>query len=124
MFKKIVTSLGLSCMLIVLLAACGPTNGPNPVHMNGNNFVQSSITIKKGESITLMDDNLFSGHTIANGTWQNGTAKPAREEGVPEVKNLQIGGNSSGTIGPFTTAGIFQFYCTVHPGMNLTVIVQ
>ena len=28
------------------------------------------------------------------------------------------------TIGPFNTAGTFHLYCTVHQGMNLTVIVQ
>jgi len=27
-------------------------------------------------------------------------------------------------IGPFTTAGIYHIYCSVHVGMNLTVVVQ
>jgi hypothetical protein len=26
--------------------------------------------------------------------------------------------------GPFTTAGIFHIYCTIHQGMNLTIVVQ
>lgn len=125
MFKKLLATLGLSCILIVLLAACGTSsNGPNPVHMSTNKFDQSSITIKKGESITLINDNLFVSHVIANGTWTNNKAQPAREAGAPAVNNVNIGGNSSATIGPFTTAGTFQLYCTVHPGMSLTVIVQ
>ena len=124
MLKKLFAILGLSCIIVALLAGCGSTSGPNPVHMNGNTFVQTSLTIKKGESITLINDSLFSSHTIANGTWENNTAKPAREAGAPAANNVQIGGNSSATIGPFTTAGTFQFFCTVHPGMNLTVIVQ
>ena len=128
MSKKRFAILGVSCIIFVLLAACGSGSddsaGPNPVHMNATNFVQNSITIKKGESITLMDDNLFGSHIIANGTWENGTAKPAREAGAPEIKDVNIGGNSSATIGPFTTAGTFKLYCTIHAGMNLTVIVQ
>jgi plastocyanin len=124
MLKNLSTILGLYCIIALLLTACGASNGPNPVHMSGNKFVQSSITIKKGESITLINDDLFGSHTIANGNWNNGTAQPARETGAPVVNNRQIGGNSSATIGPFTTAGTFQLYCTVHPGMNLTVIVQ
>jgi plastocyanin len=43
---------------------------------------------------------------------------------VPEARDVNIGGNSSATIGSFTTAGTFKLYCTVHTGMNLTVIVQ
>jgi len=128
MLKKLFVILGVSCIITALLVACGSGSnasaGPNPVHMSSTNFVQNSITIKKGERITLINDDLFGSHTIANGTWENGTAKPAREAGAPEVKEVQIGGNSSATLGPFTTAGIYKLYCTVHAGMNLTVNVQ
>lgn len=113
-------------MLTLLLVACGgPDNAAaaNQVQMNDMRFEQSSITIKKGESITLVATT-FTPHTISNGTWDNGQAKPAREPGAPEVKDVQINGNSSSTIGPFTTAGTFKLYCTIHNGMNLTVIVQ
>jgi plastocyanin len=92
--------------------------------MSGTNFAQNSITIKKGESITLINDDLFGSHIIANGTWENGTAQPAREAGAPEINDVKIGGNSSVSIGPFTSAGTFKLYCAVHTGMNLTVIVQ
>ncbi len=91
--------------------------------MNDTNFVQSSITIKKGDSVTLVADT-FVPHTVANGTWENGTPQPSKEPGAPVVDNVSVGGNSSGTIGPFTGAGSFKLYCTVHPGMNLTVVVQ
>jgi plastocyanin len=63
-------------------------------------------------------------HTISNGTWDNGTPKPTKEPGAPLVDNVSVGGNSSATIGPFASAGTFKLYCTIHPGMNLTVIVQ
>jgi len=36
---------------------------------------------------------------------------------------LQINGNNA-QIGPFTTAGTFHIYCSIHPGMNLTITVK
>jgi plastocyanin len=126
MLKKLLAFLGLSSLLMLSLAACGTTaSGPNTVHMSSSQFAQSSITIKKGESITLANDDLFVPHIIANGTWtNNSTAQPAKETGAPEIKDIKINSNSSTTIGPFANAGTFQLYCTIHPGMNLTVIVQ
>jgi plastocyanin len=138
MAKKVLSIFLLCCVLALTLVACGnssPGNangsgnsstdgGPgNTVHMNNTDFLQSSITIHKGESITLVADT-FAPHRIANGTWQNGEAKPAKEPGAPEINEVQINGNGSSTLGPFNTAGSFQLYCTIHPGMNLTVIVQ
>lgn len=128
MSKKLFALLVLGSVIAFLLVACATTStdtssAPNQVHMNTTNFVSSSITIKKGERITLIDDTLVP-HTIADGTWENGTAKPASEPGAPEVKDVQINGSSSASIGPFTAAGTFHLYCTIHSGMNLTVIVQ
>ena len=129
MSKKLFTILGIwSVVMTLILVACSAniaatSSAPNQVHMNATNFAQSSITIKKGESITLINDAQDS-HIIANGTWENGTAKPQNESSAPQVENLQISGSGQGTIGPFTTAGTFHFYCTVHPGMSLTVVVQ
>ncbi len=91
--------------------------------MNDTDFVQSAVTIKKGDSVTLIADTIIP-HTIANGTWENSTPQPSKELGAPVIANVLVGGNSSGTIGPFTNAGTFKIYCTLHPGMNLTVVVQ
>jgi plastocyanin len=61
---------------------------------------------------------------IANGTWEsNGNAKYAVEAGAPKIVT-RFDGEDSHRIGPFTTAGTFHLYCTVHQGMNLTVVVQ
>jgi len=127
--KKVLSILLLSCTIALTLAACGDTGtgnsagSGNTVHMNNADFLQPSITIHKGESITLVADTGVP-HRIANGAWENGTAQAAKEAGAPQVNNVQIDGNSSQTIGPFNTAGTFHLYCTIHPGMNLTIIVQ
>ena len=139
--KKFITAFVLMFMVAVLVVACGGSSGSygssssgsgspssgsgsNTVHMTSNNFAQSSITISKGSSITLVDDAAVT-HIISNGRWQNNTPKPATESGAPVVRNVMF--NSSGqskTIGPFNTAGTYHFYCSVHVGMNLTVTVQ
>lgn len=131
MLKKALAILAFCSVITMLIVACGSTSpatstagtAGNAVHMNNSQFVQASVTIKKGESLTLIDD-ASTPHIIANGTWENGTTHAATEPGAPQVKDVQVSGSSSQTIGPFTTAGTFKFYCTVHPGMNLTVIVQ
>ncbi|EFH81694.1 cupredoxin domain-containing protein [Ktedonobacter racemifer] len=126
MFRKCTILLSICSLLLLSIIACSSSTAndtPNTVHMSDNSFVQSSITIKKGDSITLVADTLTP-HTIANGTWDNDTAKPSTEAGAPTVKNLQVSGNSSTSIGPFTTAGTFHLYCTIHGGMQLEVIVK
>ncbi len=128
--KRLLSSLALGCLLTFALGACGTGGTPahtalgTEVHMNSTNFVQAEITIQKGQSVTLINDDPLTPHIITNGTWENGTVKPAKEPNAPEVNNMQINGNAQATIGPFTTAGTFTFYCTIHPGMDLTVMVQ
>lgn len=127
MLKKIVLIIVLGGLLALALGGCAIVDtstqplGPT-VHMSGASFVQSSITIHKGDTITLVDD-APSPHIITNGSWVNGVAKPAQESGAPVV-NINFNGNDSQPLGPFTSSGTFHYYCTIHPGMNLTVNVQ
>jgi plastocyanin len=39
------------------------------------------------------------------------------------LHNVDIKGGDV-EIGPFTTTGVFHIYCTLHTGMNLTIVVQ
>jgi plastocyanin len=119
-------------MLVVLLTACAGTTGPTSssaasgttVHMGQTSFVQSSITISKGSSFTLVNDT-SSVHIISNGSWVNSTPQQKQEPGAPTVNQVQFSNSGqSQVIGPFTTAGTYHFYCKVHPNMNLTVVVQ
>ncbi len=98
------------------------TNGVPTIHMDAGSFLQPAVTITKGSSLILMD-NSSAVHILANGTWQNGKAQTTRENGAPLVNNRQVSGNST-EIGPFAVAGTYHILCLVHPGMNLTVIVQ
>lgn len=99
----------------------GSSNGTT-VKLGLTTFEQSSVTIAKGSMLTLVDTQAVP-HIIQNGSWVNGTAQPAKEAGAPTV-NQTFSGNDTHPIGPFNTAGTYHLYCTIHPGMNLTVIVQ
>jgi hypothetical protein len=107
MVKKLPFFLALGCLLTFVLAACGAggtsthTVPGTEVPMKSANFVQAEITIQKGQSVTLINDDLLTPHIIANGTWENGTAKAEDEPNAPEVNHVQINGNAQATIGPF-----------------------
>ena len=127
MYKKVLFGLiGLALLSIVLVACtikdtATMSSGP-VVKMGSSNFIDTTITLKKGETINLVATT-SAPHVIANGIWDGSTAKPATETGAPKVNNLNFAGNDSKSIGPFTTAGTFKLYCTIHPGMNLVVTV-
>ncbi len=126
MHKKILLGLLVFGLLTILFTACGirdiNTSALPTAHMGGASFIQTTITIHKGDMLNLVDD-APSPHTIVNGSWVNGVAKPATESGAPTV-NQNFTGNDSAAIGPFNTASTFHLYCTIHQNMNLTVVVQ
>jgi plastocyanin len=125
--KKFYTGLALFSVLMLLVVGCGsttPVTGANQVGMNSADFAKSSITIKKGESITLVNYTSTT-HIIANGFWHGNTPDPKVETSAPVVDNVIFSSlNQTQTVGPFATAGTYHYYCTVHIDMNLTVIVQ
>ncbi len=129
MKKLIAIFVALSVVTVLTAASCGGSggsggSGDTGVHMGETTFPQSSVTISKGSSLTLIDDVPVL-HIIGNGSWVNNVIKPAREPGAPVVTNLQF--NAAGqsmAVGPFNTAGTYHLYCSVHVNMNLTVIVQ
>ncbi len=144
--KKLIITFVLLSFLLLLIAACSRSgnttasvsnDGANTanhspattsdsvdVHLEGTSFDQTSVTIPKGGTVNLINDT-GTVHIIQNGSWENGTAKSAVESGVPVVNGVQFSTiNQKQVVGPFTTAGTFNLYCTVHPGMNLTIIVQ
>ncbi|MBV9259621.1 MAG: hypothetical protein JO215_16540 [Ktedonobacteraceae bacterium] len=128
-FLSVLAGFVIGATVVSLLVLPGATSAhsnqatePGTVHMGIANFTQSTITIRKGSTLKLVDDGSFL-HIIANGFWNGSTPKQASEPGAPAVHNEQVNGGSI-SIGPFNTAGTFSLYCTVHQGMTLKVIVQ
>ena len=140
--RLLTTVLAVLAIGSILLAACArpgsttasssntPSSGNNggggggtTVHMGLTNFLVSSTTIPKGSMLTLIDDAAVP-HIIKNGSWDaSGTARSAKEAGAPTV-DQSFSGNDTHTIGPFSTAGTYHIYCTIHLNMNLTITVK
>lgn len=128
MYKKVLFGIVLFGLFSVLFAACAIVDTANlnanipTVNMGGASFLQTSVTIKKGDKLNLVDQS-SSPHIITNGSWVNGVAKPSKEANAPSI-NQNFAGSDSAAVGPFTNAGTFHLYCTIHPGMDLTVTVK
>ncbi len=99
------------------------SRGEPTIHMTANQFAQSVVLVPKGSKLLIVNDGSVE-HILQNGSWDaSGAAHPGVESGAPTLRNVDITSGSK-EIGPFTTAGVYHIYCTVHPGMNLTIVVQ
>lgn len=97
---------------------------PGTVYLTAVGFSQSSIVLSKGEKLTLTDSGAYH-HRISDGTWVNGQPAFNQQAGQPYLRNWDV--NTSGSskiIGPFTLAGTYHLFCSIHTGMTLTIIVQ
>ena len=59
-----------------------------------------------------------SGNNVAAKNWVCNDVLATLNE-----RNVEITGESR-EIGPFPIAGVYHLYCTLHQGMNLTIVVQ
>jgi plastocyanin len=101
----------------------GKSGGGTTVHLGPTNFLVSSTTIPKGSKLTLVDD-VSVPHIIKNGSWVNGAQQATKEPGAPTVNATFNGSGETHDIGPFTTAGTYHIFCTIHLNMNLTITVK
>jgi hypothetical protein len=119
--KRLLTllvTLGLVSLFVVACgrgtsagASSGGSSGSSvsvtDVHMGTQSFLQNSVTIKQGSSLKLIND-ASDMHIISLGQWVNGSPKPEKEPGAPQVNNLQFSGDASHVIGPWNTAGTYH----------------
>lgn len=127
MVKKLVAVFAL-VVLISLLTGCvvqsQPAKVAGQVTMGPNNYLSGdTITIKKGQTITFVDDkNTGTTHILVIGT--NGS--PKTEDGAPAfgASGVTIQPGNSWVSPPWNTVGTFDVTCTIHPTtMNLKVTV-
>jgi len=104
-------------------AASTNPNGEPVAHMAADHFVQNVVLVPKGSKLLIVDDGSIE-HVLQNGRWDtNGTPHAGAEPGAPTLGNVDITGGSR-EVGPFAIAGVYHIYCTLHQGMNLTIVVQ
>lgn len=113
----------------IIVAAIPPANvaptssGAEPtVHAEGATFAPDAVRVPQGAKLKIVADSAIT-HSLDNGKWRNNVPVPEQQPGAPVVHNLMLSGNTV-EIGPFTTPGIYDIYCTIHAGIDLMVVVQ
>ena len=86
----------------------GDGPGTNEIWIQGMNFSPSSITVTAGTTVTWTNKDAVS-HTVTSNT------------GLFDSGTIVSNGTFSRT---FPATGTFQYYCTLHPTMTATVVVN
>jgi plastocyanin len=98
-------------------------SGTATVRLTFNRFAPDIVALHKGETLTFVDEGSVP-HMLANSMWiADKRPSPGVETGAPAIRTVGVN-DKSVTIDPFTTLGTYHIYCTVHPGMTLTVLVE
>jgi plastocyanin len=118
-------------VLVALLVAATPQTGavsPGPngeptVHMTPSTFAPNVALVSTGSSLPIVADSSAK-HILDYGRWDaSGVAHPLSELGGPPLHDMVMTGGAM-ELGPFTTPGVYHIYCTIHQGMNLTIVVE
>jgi len=119
------TIAALTLLPVLALAACGQSAAaPNEVSMTVSDFSPTSVTVKAGQPVHFTDPaGVGATHIVCLGS--DGNCDGAAQG--PQA--LQLGGFTMNTGDPprdvtFTTPGTYKITCSIHPSMNLTVMVQ
>jgi plastocyanin len=132
--KKLIFTVAVA--ILMFLAGCGAvgnaqgtpgggTAAGTTINMSAVNFVpnNSTFTIKAGQAVTFVDPAGSGGlHYLLTGT--NGTLTPV--PGAPAALSTPAGMtiNTGDTkVITFANAGTFKITCTIHPYMEVTVVV-
>jgi plastocyanin len=99
--------------LLVVVAiglAAGGMIATHAIHQQGRMFSVESIAIKRGESLTFINDDTVP-HNIAS---------------ISKGHEFDLGSQHPGasTDVTFTEAGEAQVFCAIHPRMKLTVKIS
>ena len=99
------------------------TLSPGTVALEVGSFSPSSISLTKGEHLTIVDSGAYH-HNLSMGRWMHGQPVLQNQPGAPSLTNKDV--NAAGQtviLGPFTTAGTFYLMCSLHHNMMLKIIV-
>lgn len=95
---------------------------PNLVGMEQVEFDRDVVTIRQGQLIQFVNNSNFL-HVIAPGD----RARVSDDAGVPSFGPDRVRSMPRGdpfVSGPWDTPGTYQLTCTLHPAMNLEVVVH
>jgi plastocyanin len=120
---------------LLLSAACGSsstaTSAPSAAGKAGDVTVNTALLafdpataqIKKGQTVTWVGgDNIT--HVLVEGTYKVGSDHLRTEQTDDKAFNLKLTKSGQQVSHTYDKAGTFTYYCTIHHGMNGTVVVS
>jgi len=131
------TAVAFAIGSLALVTACGGSSGfaksgsttgatkpGEAVNMTFTVFDKKDYAIKTGQALTLVNANPIT-HDIVEGTYKVGADGLRTEEKDDGAFNLKIPPTKGFMANhTFDKAGTFTFFCTIHKGMNATVVVS
>jgi plastocyanin len=114
----VIPGLAAGFLLPALIAAPKPAPTAD-IGMASHDFARDEVTIHRGQRLTLVNDSTVV-HVIGPG-YDTHIRSP--EHGVPMTGFHLMQTNAVYTTGRWMTLGTFYLTCSVHPGMNLKVVV-
>jgi plastocyanin len=127
--KSAVALFSLLVILTLALAACGSSSGPsgantpaNEVDMGATTFVQTSVTISTGQSVHFVDQQSGTTHILCVGSDGHCDASATAPQDLASPGFTIQPGQSQDVR--FDTPGTYTVTCTIHPNMNVSVIVR
>jgi plastocyanin len=119
-FPRILLVVPLLVAGIFVPAAVTPKNPPpGAISMAHEMFMQHSVTIHRGQRLTLVNNSLFV-HIIGPG--QDGRLAEG-PPGEPMTGRILMQTDETYTTAPWNTPGTYWLTCSVHPEMTVKVVV-
>lgn len=121
LFKSVLSA----CLIFFLINGCNsddnstnsnPPDGnsnTNQITMQSNSFSPNGTVIAAGTTVTWTNNDSFA-HTVTSGS-------AGSPDGMFDSGNIGANGTFSYK---FDTAGTFNYYCRLHPGMTGRITVQ
>jgi plastocyanin len=108
--------LAFGFLTLVTAAACSSSSNPSSpssgslvtVQINNSTYAPNPMTMKVGQQVNWKNNDSIT-HTATLEGMFNNVISPNSAQGAPVTMN---------------SAGTFNYHCTIHPGMNGTIVVQ
>lgn len=86
-------------------------------------FSPDKVTVKTGQTVTWTNGNDIN-HVLVEGTYKVDGNGLRTSETDDKAFNLKVAKKGDVVSHTYEKAGTYTYYCTIHKGMNGTVVVQ
>jgi len=104
-------------------AGAAPVEAVTTVVLAPLAFEPAAVQIAAGSSVTMRDAPDDVPHVLANGSWEDNGPAPAEAPGAPALEDVEVEDGQTLVVGPYDEPGTYPVFCTIHPGMEMTVEV-